>query len=103
MPQIFLFKYRTNFRFQDVITSGGSVLETAEILQKEGLIVEDVVVFLDREQGGRGNLENNGVRVHSVTTVTDMLNILYMAGRIDIKRKIEVETFMKQTQVKLPI
>ena len=97
MPQIFLFK------FQDVITSGGSVLETAEILQKEGLIVEDVVVFLDREQGGRGNLENNGIKVHSVTTVTDMLNILYMAGRIDIKRKIEVETFMKQTQVKLPI
>ena len=64
-----------------MITSGGSVLETAEILQKEGLIVEDVVVFLDREQGGRGNLENNGIKVHSVTTVTDMLNILYMAGR----------------------
>ena len=61
---------------EDVITSGSSVLETASILRDHGLKVEEVVVFLDREQGGRHNLENNGIRVDCVVTVTRMMGIL---------------------------
>ena len=87
------------FHKQDVITSGSSVLETAEILQNEGLQIQDVVIFLDREQGGRLNLENNGIKVHSVITVTELLEILYNAGKIDQKQKNEVETFLKSSQI----
>lgn len=67
---------------EDVITSGSSVLETAAILRDHGMVVEDVVVFLDRQQGGRENLEANGIRVHCVTDATTMMTILKTAGRV---------------------
>ena len=37
---------------EDVITSGGSILTSLDMLRKAGLLVRDVVVLVDREQGG---------------------------------------------------
>ncbi|GJD07313.1 Uridine 5'-monophosphate synthase [Galdieria sulphuraria] len=62
--------------YEDLVTSGSSVLETLEPLLKESLRVKDVVVLLDREQGGKDNLAKHNVRLHSVLKMTDILETL---------------------------
>ena len=46
---------------EDVVSSGGSILETVAALREEGLVVDLVVIFLDREQGGERNLRERGI------------------------------------------
>ena len=84
---------------EDVISSGASVLETAEVLKNEKLEVTDVVVFLDREQGGSTNLKNQNVNVHSVTNVTTLLQILFEVGKITDEEKEKVENFIQSNKL----
>jgi len=64
----------------DVITSGGSKLEAAEPLLAEGLVIEDVVVLIDREQGGTEELEKRGYRLHAVMTLSQIVDSLAENG-----------------------
>lgn len=60
---------------EDVITPGKSILTVAQILRNHGLIVQDAVVFLDREQGGREYLASFGIQVHPVLTISHLLEV----------------------------
>lgn len=62
--------------FEDVITSGGSVIETVNILRQENLMVTDVIAFIDREQGGKSEIEKNSCKLFSVFTMSELLEIL---------------------------
>jgi uridine monophosphate synthetase len=42
---------------EDVITSGKSLIETIAEIEQEDIKVADIVVVLDREQGGKQLLE----------------------------------------------
>jgi uridine monophosphate synthetase len=68
---------------EDVITSGVSIMETAATLKNEGLIVQDAIVFLDREQGGVSYLKEQGINVHSVLKISELLS--YLADAEDLK------------------
>ena len=61
----------------DLITSAGSKIEAIGLFEAEGLVVKDVVVLLDREQGGREELEQQGIRLHAELTMTQLLERLY--------------------------
>lgn len=67
----------------DILISGKSVMEGAQKLQSAGLKVEDIVVFMDHEQGVKNKLKDNGYRAHSVLTISEITQTLYQAGRID--------------------
>ena len=58
---------------EDVVTSGTSILETAQELRKIGLKVTDAVVLLNRMQGGKENLANYGIDLSSVFQIDEVL------------------------------
>ncbi|AQX03737.1 orotidine-5'-phosphate decarboxylase [Elizabethkingia meningoseptica] len=61
---------------EDVITSGKSLLETIDEVENEGLNVSDIVVVLDRQQGGREKLQEKGYNVHTLFTISEVVEIL---------------------------
>lgn len=81
---------------EDVVTSGGSVLETAEVLKKEGLKITDAVVFIDREQGGSSTLADKGITLHSVVSISKLLKVLVKAGKIDLATSHDVVRFIQE-------
>ena len=75
----------------DILISGGSVLEGIAKLESSGLRVSDVVVFIDHgapPEGpdhhpcGRERLERAGYRLHAVLTIDRITRVLLAAGRL---------------------
>ena len=85
---------------EDVITSGKSLLETIAEVEKEGLKVSDIVVVLDRQQGGKELLEQKGYRVHTLFTIAEVVKILHEAGEIDDEQVAKIHDFLAGKQVK---
>ncbi|XP_037345395.2 uridine 5'-monophosphate synthase [Pungitius pungitius] len=79
---------------EDTVTSGRSILETAEVLHKEGLKVTDAVVLMDREQGAVEMLASRGIRLHPLVSMFKLLEVLQAAERIDAKTCQSVKTFI---------
>lgn len=57
---------------EDVVTSGGQVIEGAKVLQEAGAKISKIVAVIDREEGGRDNIENAGFTFASLFTKTDL-------------------------------
>ena len=65
---------------EDVITSGKSLLETIPEIENEGITVSDIVVVLDRQQGGKELLESKGYNVHTLFTISEVCKMLKEEG-----------------------
>lgn len=67
----------------DILISGKSAMEGAEKLKSAGLKVNDIVVFIDHEQGVKDRLQQNGYRAHAVLKISEITETLYQAGQIN--------------------
>jgi orotate phosphoribosyltransferase len=57
---------------EDVLTTGGQVLEAAKTLEAAGAKIERIVAVIDREEGARGNIEGAGYLFEALFTTTDL-------------------------------
>ncbi len=80
---------------EDLVTTAGSLLGVVEMLRQAGLVVEDAVVLIDREQGGRERLAQAGVRLHAALTFSQLLDALHSSGRIDDAQRAGVMRYLQ--------
>lgn len=67
----------------DLITGGGSILQTAATLSEAGLVVRDAVALIDRQEGGRAALRHAGINLVTILTLEQIATYLMSAGHID--------------------
>ncbi|MET3035416.1 orotidine-5'-phosphate decarboxylase [Chryseobacterium sp. NRRL B-14859] len=84
---------------EDVITSGKSLVETIAEVEQEDLKVSDIVVVLDREQGGKQLLESKGYRVHTLFNISEVCEILQENGELSDEEVARIQDFLKGNHI----
>jgi uridine monophosphate synthetase len=82
----------------DVVSDGASKLEVVGHLEDVGLRVHDIVVLVDRNQGGPAVMARHGLSCHAVVTMDGVLDILLDAGLISQAQVDESRQFMRDAQ-----
>ena len=82
----------------DIITDGASKIEAIQPLAAAGLVVKDVLVILDREQGGDRILAKSGCKLHSLGKLSAVLDALVASGKVDAATRAKVAAFIAQHQ-----
>jgi uridine monophosphate synthetase len=67
----------------DIITDGASKFEAIEPLESAGLVVRDLVILIDREQGGRERLAEKGYTLHAILTISQCFDELARVGLVE--------------------
>lgn len=87
----------------DLITTGESVIEAAEVVRDQGGVVNELVVLLDREQGGQERLRSSRIEPHVLFKISNAMTWLHTVGLIEdktyetLKKYIEEESQASQT------
>jgi orotate phosphoribosyltransferase len=59
---------------EDVVTSGGALLDAVEALRAAGLVVRTAVCVVDREEGGADALARQAVRLRPIFRASDLMD-----------------------------
>ena len=76
---------------EDVVTSGGSVINAIKLIKEENMIVTDTYAIVDRMEGAAEALQADGVKLHSLLTINDITQSLF-------EQKLITEDVLKQVQ-----
>lgn len=82
----------------DLVTHADSKLEAIGVLKANGLIVKDILVVLDRDQGGKEELAKAGYRLHSLFTIDEFLFIGRTCERLTAETFEEISLYLAQNR-----
>ena len=77
----------------DLITSGKSLLRAASAIRAEGGVVNDAVVLIDRQEGGKEKLAKDRITLHHLLQASEAATTLHELGAIT---DMELKTILKQ-------
>ena len=86
----------------DLITTGESVIESAEVVREQGGVVNELVVLLDREQGGKERLRSSRIEPHVLFKISDAMEWLHTVGLIEDKIFDTVKRYIKEESQLIP-
>lgn len=66
---------------EDVVTSGGALIEAVSALREAGLTVETAICVVDREEGGVDALASENVALHPIFRASDVLGAAKSAAK----------------------
>lgn len=79
----------------DLITTGLSLRRAAKAIMAEGGVVKDALVLLDREEGGKENLQKSGIKLHALLDIVEVAETLYETNAISEE---QLKTILKQVK-----
>jgi orotate phosphoribosyltransferase len=82
----------------DIITDGGSKFEAIEVLEEAGLVVKDLVILIDREQGGRELLASKGHALHAILTISQCFDEWERTGAVSAASVAQSREFIKASR-----
>jgi len=84
----------------DLITRADSKLQAIEVLEDHDLKVKDVVVLVDREQGGMTELEHKGYAGHAALRLTEVLDYYHEKGAISTENYQRTVQYLRESSLK---
>ncbi len=82
----------------DLVTTGSSILRSAEAIRSEGGIVEDALVLIDRMEGGRERLAVSNIRLKALAKITELADLLYDMDVIREDQRKAIYSMVKTKQ-----
>jgi orotate phosphoribosyltransferase len=80
----------------DVVTDGQSKVEGVKPLLDQGAKVNTILVVIDREQGGKQNLEKLGIQLFSLTSISRIVKALAKAEKISKEQAETILSYIKK-------
>ncbi len=87
---------KTAVLIDDLVTRADSKLEATAILASQGVKVKDIVVLIDRKQGGGEQLTTAGFKLHAALTLEQMLDFYERTGKISQKIHKNIQARLKE-------
>ncbi|NQU82912.1 MAG: hypothetical protein HQ539_03110 [Parcubacteria group bacterium] len=78
----------------DLVTSGTSIIEAANVLGNNDLLVRDILVLVDRQQGGEQAIAKAGYKLHSIFKFSQMLQFYLREDLIDQQKYNQVVGYL---------
>lgn len=82
----------------DLITRADSKFEALDVVERHGLVARDVVVLVDREQGGRQELETKGYVLHAAFTLSQLVAYYAQTSKICPRMRDKVARYVAENR-----